>query len=102
MSIFDILSGIFGATTDEFAGHDPDDIEMYWRLGHDLDAVEDAPKAEQKPILQKYNLRSVDHGRNVQAAYHARHGAHPDFAAAATRVQLGLQVQEFRANMKSR
>jgi hypothetical protein len=99
--MFDTILGMFGGRQDDFAGLDPDDMEMYWRIGHDLDAVQDARKDHRMPVLRKYNLRSVDHGRDVQAAYHARHGAHPDFAAAATRVLLGLQVQEFRANVKS-
>ena len=92
----------FDGGKDEFAGLDPDDVEMYWRIQHDLDQIEGAPTAAQRPVLDKYNLHSVDHGRGVQAAYHARHGEHPEFEAAARRVRLGRQVQEFRANVKSR
>ncbi len=102
MGIFDNPPPGHGGDADEFAGLDPDDLEMYWRIEHDLGRIEDAPQSAQRPVLDRYNLRSVDHGRNVQAAYHARHRSDPDFVAAARRVELGRQVQEFRANVGSR
>lgn len=91
MSIFDMISGLFGGG-DPFGGLDPDDLEMFWKIEHELDQAERGEQTEAQ-ALQKLGLKSVSKARNVMGQYSQRHMGKPAFQQAAiafqTRTHLG-------------
>lgn len=95
MSILDFFSNLFGGG-DPYGGHDPNDLEMFWRIEHELDQAERGAQTTEQ-ALQKLNLKSVAQAERVKGAYGQRHMGDPAFQQAAiefqTRVQLGNMRQ---------
>lgn len=91
MSFFDMISGLFGGG-DPFGGLDPNDLEMFWKIEHELDQAERGEQTETQ-ALQKLGLGSVSKARNVMGEYGQRHMGNPAFQQAAvefqTRTHLG-------------
>lgn len=95
MSIFDFITNLFGGG-DPFGGLDPNDLEMFWKIEHELDQAERGHQTEAQ-ALQKLNLKSRSQAENVMGAYSQRHGTNPAFAQAATNFQLRVQMGQYRA-----
>lgn len=91
MSFFDMISGLFGGG-DPFGGLDPNDLEMFWKIEHELDLAERGEQTEEQ-ALQKLRLSSVSKARKVMGEYGQRHMGNPAFQQAAvafqTRTHLG-------------
>jgi len=95
MGLLDIILGMFGRKKAvDFGKVNPDDIESYWLVDHQLDQAErEGPQALQA-CLARWGLSSMDHWDQVKGALYQRHGHHPDFNMAAARVQQRVQTAE--------
>lgn len=92
MSFFSELIGkIFGGGGDDFAGMDPDDITMYWRIDHDLDQV-DREEQGLAEVLAKYQVSSRRKLEKAKDAFAIRHGQNPAFQQAGIQVQTQIQL----------
>lgn len=96
MSILDFFSNLFGGG-DPFGGHNPDDLEMFWRIEHELDQAERGEQSIQE-ALQKLNLKSVAQAERVKGAYGQRHMGNPAFQQAAMEFQMRVQLGSMRQN----
>ncbi len=85
MSILGMISALFGGG-DPFAGLDPDDLEMFWKIEHELDQAERGEQTEAQ-ALQKLGLHSVSQARDVMGQYGQRHLGNPAFQQAAVAFQ---------------
>jgi len=92
MGFLDIILGLFGGKKSvNFGNVNPDDIESYWLVDHELDQAErESPQAHQA-CLAKWGLKSMDHWDQVKGELYQRHGQNPDFNMAAARVQQRVQ-----------
>ncbi len=87
MSIIDVIIGLFSSdSSNDFAGQDPDDMDIYWRMDHDIDQAEREGEQALAAALQKYNLKSMDHWETVSGNYCQRHQGNPEFMCASTKV----------------
>jgi hypothetical protein len=95
MGLLDIILGIFGGKQKpvDFGKVNPDDIEAYWRVDHDVDQAERKGAGELAAALAKWGLRDMAHWEQVKAALVERHGDNPEFSMAASRVGYELQAQ---------
>lgn len=93
----DLIAKLGGGGGDPFAGLDPDDIEMYWKLESAIDTGErNGGEPAVKQNLAAFGLRSRSQAENAMAAYHQRHGHKPEFAQAATAVQMRVQMANWQ------
>jgi hypothetical protein len=94
--IGDLIGNLFGGGGgggDPFRGLDPNDVEMYWKLESAIDTGErNGGDPVIKQNLAQYGLKSRSQAEHVMAAYHERHGHTPEFAQAATAVQMRVQM----------
>ncbi len=98
MSLLDLLLDIFRRPrAPDFGQVDPDDLEAYWRLDHDVDQAERKGPAALAAALARWGLNDKAHAERVQAALAERHGAKPEFAMAAARVQYEQQLANMAA-----
>ncbi len=91
MSIFDVFSKLFGGGGDPFGGLDPDDLEMFWKIEHELDQAERGAQTTRE-ALQKLRLPSVSKARDVMGEYSQRHMGKPAFQQAAVDFQMRTHV----------
>jgi hypothetical protein len=93
MGLLDTILGLFGKPRPiDFGKIDPDDVEAYWRVDHDVDQAERAGPAQLAQALATWGLRDMAHWEQVQGALAERHQANPQFAMAASRVQMQAQM----------
>jgi len=85
-----LISSLFGRG-DAFAGLDPEDLTMFWRIEHDLDQV-DRDEQDLKTVLAKYNVSSRSKLENAMGAYGQLHSHKPEFAQAARDFHLKVQM----------
>ena len=93
MGLLDLILGMFaGKKSVNFGNVDPDNIESFWIVDHELDQAERESPQALATALAKWGLKSMDHWEEVQGALHQRHGQNPDFNMAAARVQQRVQT----------
>lgn len=94
MGFLDIIKGILGGDSGpvSFGNVDPDDIESYWLVDHELDQAERQGEEALSAALAKWGLKSMSHWEDVQGALYQKHGQNPDFTMAASRVQHRVQM----------
>ncbi len=92
------LESLFGSSSggggDPFAGHDPDDLEMYWVIDHELTQVDEGQLPLQD-VLRSHGVSSRSQLEHVQGAYGQRHQNKPEFNQACVRVQTRIQMAAF-------
>lgn len=76
----------------DYGAIDPDDLEAYWRLEHDVDHAERHGDGALAAALRRWGLADREHVERVKLALDARHRANPAFAMAAVRVQYERQL----------
>ncbi len=96
MSILEFFSNLLGGG-DPFGGHNPDDLEMFWRIEHELDQAERGVQTQEQ-ALQKLNLKSVAQAERVKGAFAERHMGNPAFQQAAMEFQTRVQLASFGRN----
>lgn len=93
MGLLDAILGLFGGSAKiDYGKINPDDIEAYWRVDHDVDQGERAGPAELAQALAKWGLKDMAHWEKVKEALAVRHNSNPEFAMAASRVQYEAQM----------
>ncbi|MCA9674053.1 MAG: hypothetical protein H6708_34040 [Kofleriaceae bacterium] len=97
MGLLDVILGIFGGGGGgggkvNFGNVNPDDIESYWVVDHEIDQAERAGEAELAAAFARWGLKNMDHWEQVKGALYQRHGQNPDFSMAAGRVQHRIQM----------
>ena len=101
--ILEVIRNLFsgGSAAPDFAGHDPDDVEQYWRLDHVIDEAEREGEAALQRALQEHGFKNLAHWERVKGNYCLRHAENPDFNAAAVRVQTQLQMAAFSSSFQA-
>ncbi len=93
MGLLDAILGLFGGPAKvDYGKINPDDVEAYWRVDHDVDQGERAGPAELAQALAKWGLKDMAHWEKVKEALAVRHNGNPEFAMAASRVQYQAQM----------
>ncbi len=100
MGILDAILGLFGGGNAkvDFGKINPDDVEAYWRVDHDVDQGERAGAAELAQALAKWGLKDLAHWEKVKGALGERHSSNPEFSMAASRVQYELQMKSMQGS----
>jgi len=76
----------------DFGKVNPDSVDDYWRLDHDIDQAERKGPAELSAALAKWGLRDLKHVERVKSELFERHGKKPDFSMGAVRVSYAAQT----------
>lgn len=93
MRVIDRVLAVFRRSPPiDYGAVDPDDLEAYWRLEHDVDQAERRGDDALAAALRRWGLADRDHVERVKAALGARHREKPEFAMAAVRVQYERQL----------
>ena len=60
--VIEFFKNLFGGGDggDDFWGHDPDNLEIYWLLDHEMATVENGEKPIDE-VLQKFNSKNRQH-----------------------------------------
>lgn len=88
-----VLSWLGGKPSVDFGKVNPDSVDDYWRLDHDMDQAERKGPAQVSAALAKWGLRDVKHVERVKSEIFARLGNTPDFAMGAARVSYAVQME---------
>jgi hypothetical protein len=81
----------------DFAGLNPDDLETYFRVDHELDAAErEGGESARNAVWARYGIKNEDHWNDVQYSFRNRHGGTSEFALMRTRAQVQDQIVSFR------
>jgi hypothetical protein len=92
-----IIGALFGGSSepkDDFAKLDPNDLEAWWRVDHELDQAERESPAALAQVRAHYGVRDEDHWSAVRASFHRRHSKTAEYFMAPGRAQVRVQLQD--------